>query len=35
MTAAIGNVDDNSFIIQVRKESDEFKKVVGEIRKRG
>jgi hypothetical protein len=34
MTAAIGNVDDNSFIIQVRKESDEFKKVVNEIRKR-
>ena len=35
MTAAIGNVEDNSFIIQVRKESDEFRKVVGEIRKRG
>jgi len=34
MTAAIGNVDDNSFIIQVRKETDEFRKVVNEIMKR-
>lgn len=34
MTAAIGNVDENSFIKQVRKETDEFRGVVSEIMKR-
>jgi hypothetical protein len=34
MKAAIGTIDDNSFIIQVRKETDDFKKLVNEIKSR-
>ncbi|MBN1388917.1 MAG: DUF4954 family protein [Bacteroidales bacterium] len=34
MTAALGTIDENSFIIQVRKETEEFKKLVDEIKKR-
>ncbi|RPI02750.1 MAG: DUF4954 family protein [Ignavibacteriae bacterium] len=34
MTASIGTVEDNNFIQQVRTETDAFKKLVAEIRKR-
>jgi hypothetical protein len=34
MTAAIGTVEGNSFIKQVRLETDEFKKYVAEIKQR-
>ena len=34
MKAAIGTIDDNSFIIQVRKETDDFKKLVSDIKGR-
>jgi hypothetical protein len=34
MKAAIGTIDDNSFIIQVRKETDDFKKLVNDIKSR-
>ena len=34
MKAAIGTIDDNSFIVQVRKETEELKKLVKEIKKR-
>ncbi len=34
MTAAIGVVDDNSFVKQVRQETKEFKELVAEIKKR-
>ncbi len=34
MTAAIGTVEDNSFVKQVRSETEEFKKTVEEIKKR-
>ncbi len=34
MTAAIGTIEDNSFIKQVRSETEEFKKMVEEIKKR-
>jgi hypothetical protein len=34
MTAAIGLVDDNSFVKQVRQETRDFKELVEEIRKR-
>ncbi len=35
MAAAIGKVEDNSFVQQVRKETDEFKQTVAEIARRG
>ena len=35
MIAAIGTIEDNSFVIQVRGETEEFKKCVEEIKKRG
>jgi hypothetical protein len=35
MVATIGTIDDNSFIKQVREETDEFKKLVSKIAKRG
>jgi len=35
MKAAIGTIDDNSFIVQVRQETEEMKKFVEEIRRRG
>ncbi|MHC4476070.1 MAG: DUF4954 family protein [Planctomycetota bacterium] len=35
MTAAIGTVDDNSFVKQVRTETEEFRKRIEEIKKRG
>ncbi len=34
MKAAIGTIDDNSFIVQVRQETEELKKFVEEVRKR-
>ncbi len=34
MKAAIGTIDDNSFIVQIRKETEEFKKFVKEVAKR-
>jgi len=34
MTAAIGTIEENSFIIQVRQETEDFKNLVEEIRKR-
>jgi hypothetical protein len=34
MTAAFGTIDENSFIIQVRKETEEFKLLADEIIKR-
>jgi len=34
MTAAIGTIEDNSFIDQVRKETEDFKKMVANIKKR-
>jgi hypothetical protein len=34
MKAAIGTIDDNSFIVQVKKETEEFRKLVKEIRNR-
>ena len=34
MKAAIGNVDENRFIIQVRNETEDFKKLAAEIKKR-
>ena len=34
MKAAIGTIDDNSFIVQVRKETDDFKKLVNNIKSR-
>jgi len=34
MTAAIGTVDENSFIVQVKKETEEFRKLIAEIKKR-
>jgi hypothetical protein len=34
MTAAIGTIDDNSFIVQVRKETEDFRKLVAEIKSR-
>jgi hypothetical protein len=34
MTAAIGTVDDNSFVKQVRKETEDFRKAVEEARRR-
>ncbi|MBS0011508.1 MAG: DUF4954 family protein, partial [Bacteroidales bacterium] len=34
MTAAIGTVEDNSFIVQVRKETEKFRKMLKEIKKR-
>ncbi|MFO7851652.1 MAG: DUF4954 family protein [Bacteroidota bacterium] len=34
MTAAIGTVDENSFIVQVREETEEFKALVNEVKKR-
>ncbi|MDT8402621.1 MAG: DUF4954 family protein [Bacteroidales bacterium] len=35
MTAAIGQVDENSFIVQVRRETEDFRSVVAKIKKRG
>jgi len=35
MTAAIGTIEDNSFVQQVRKETEDFKKIVEELIKRG
>lgn len=35
MKAALGTVDENSFIVQVRKETEEFETLVEEIKKRG
>jgi hypothetical protein len=35
MTAATGKVDENSFIVQVRRETEDFKKMIEEIKKRG
>lgn len=35
MTAAIGTVEDNSFVQQVRGETEEYKKKIDEIKKRG
>ncbi|MEA1887503.1 MAG: DUF4954 family protein [Bacteroidota bacterium] len=34
MTAAIGTVDENSFIVQVREETEEFKALINEVKKR-
>jgi hypothetical protein len=34
MKAAIGTIDDNSFIIQVRKETSDFKKLIADIKSR-
>ena len=34
MTAAIGTVEDNSFVKQVRAETEEFVKIIGEIKQR-
>jgi len=34
MTAAIGTIEDNGFVKEVRKETEDFKKLVDEIRKR-
>jgi hypothetical protein len=34
MKAAIGTIDDNSFIVQVRKETDEFRRLAAEIKNR-
>ncbi|MBN1158086.1 MAG: DUF4954 family protein [Bacteroidales bacterium] len=34
MTAAIGTIEDNSFIVQVREETNELKKLVTDIRKK-
>ena len=34
MTAAIGTIEDNSFVQQVRKETEKFKKIVEEFKKR-
>lgn len=34
MTAALGTLDNNSFIVQVRKETEDFKKVVEELKLR-
>ena len=34
MTAAIGTIDDNSFVKQVRQETEEFRKAIEELRKR-
>jgi len=34
MTAAIGTIDDNSFVKQVRQETEEFRKSIEEVRKR-
>jgi hypothetical protein len=33
MTAAVGTIEDNSFIKQVRSETEEFKKHIEEIKK--
>jgi hypothetical protein len=35
MTAAIGTIEDNSFVKQVRAETEEFKNVIGGIKERG
>jgi hypothetical protein len=35
MNAAIGTIDDNSFIVQVRKETEEMMRFVEDVRKRG
>ncbi|HDS06346.1 MAG TPA: DUF4954 family protein [Bacteroides sp.] len=35
MSAAIGTIDENSFIVQVRRETTEFREMVEKIRKRG
>jgi len=35
MKAALGTVEENSFIVQVRKETEDFETLVGEIKKRG
>ncbi|MFC2137506.1 DUF4954 family protein [Bacteroidota bacterium] len=34
MTAAIGTIDENSFIVQVRQETEDFKTLIEEIKKR-
>ena len=34
MKAAIGTIDDNSFIVQVRKETNDFRKLVAELKSR-
>jgi hypothetical protein len=34
MKAAIGTIDDNSFIVQVRKETEEMKKLVKTMKNR-
>jgi len=34
MTAAIGTIEDNSFVRQVREETEEFKKLISKIKKR-
>lgn len=34
MTAALGNIDENCFIVQVRKETEDFRKLAEEIKKR-
>ncbi len=34
MTAAIGTIEDNSFVQEVRKETEDFKKLIEEIKKR-
>jgi hypothetical protein len=35
MTAAIGTIEDNSFVKQVRAETEEFKNKIEQIKKRG
>jgi hypothetical protein len=35
MTAAIGTIEDDGFVKQVRTETEEFRKMIGEIKKRG
>jgi len=34
MTAAIGTIDENSFIVQVRQETEDFRKIAGAIKER-
>ncbi len=35
MTAAIGTIDDNDFVIQVKEETEDFKKEIEKLKKRG
>ncbi len=35
MTAALGTIDDNSFVKQIRQETEQYARTIGEIRQRG